>query len=81
MVDLEATASPGTRVVLGGRATTVPFTTDASGRKRTPTDNPTAAMTCAVRRLARWRPRPIWLWEQGVAEIIDGRVGLITANV
>ena len=52
-------------VVLAGRATTVPFTTDVSGRKRTPT-NPTATMTCAVRRLARWQPRPIWLWEQGV---------------
>ena len=58
-------ARPAT-VVLAGRATTVPFTTDLSGRKRTPTDNPMAAMICAVRRLARWRPRPIWLCKQGV---------------
>jgi hypothetical protein len=35
------------------RATIVPFTTDLSGRKRTPTGNPMAAMTCVVRRLAR----------------------------
>jgi hypothetical protein len=41
--------------------TSVPFTTDASGRMRTRTDNPTAAMTCAVRHLARWQPRPNWL--------------------
>ena len=40
-------------VVLTGRATTVPFTADVNGRKRTPTDNPPAAMTCAVRHLAR----------------------------
>jgi hypothetical protein len=52
-------------VVLTGRATTMPFTTDASGRKRTPTDNPTATRACAVRRLARWRPHPIWLCKQG----------------
>ena len=32
---------------------------------RTPTDNSTAAMTCAVRRLARWPPCPIWLCKQG----------------
>jgi hypothetical protein len=54
-------------VVLAGRATTVPFTTDASGCKRTPTDNLTAAMTCAVCRLTRWRLCPIWLCKQGVA--------------
>jgi hypothetical protein len=54
-------------VILTGRATTVPFTTDASGRKRTPTDNPAATMTCTVRRLAGWRPRPIWLCKQEVA--------------
>jgi hypothetical protein len=47
-------------------ATTVPFTTDASGRMRTPTDNSTAATTCAVRRLARWPTCPIWLCKQGV---------------
>ena len=46
-------------VVVTGRATTVPFTTDASGPQRTPTDNPTAAITCAVHSLARWRSRPI----------------------
>ena len=62
---------PGpTYVVLIGRATTVPFTTDASGRMRTPTDNPTAAMTCAVRRLARWLPCSIWLWEQGAMRCV-----------
>jgi hypothetical protein len=45
---------PGaTYVALIGRATTVPFTTDTSGGMRTPTDNPMAATTCAVRRLAR----------------------------
>ena len=53
-------------VVVTGRATTVPFTTDASGPQRTPTDNPTAAITCAVHSLARWRSRPIWLCKQGV---------------
>jgi hypothetical protein len=42
-----------TNVALTGRATTVPFTTDTSGCKRTPTDNLTAAMTCAVRCLAQ----------------------------
>jgi hypothetical protein len=64
-VDLMPTLRGPATVVLAGRATTVPFTTDASGRKRTPTDNPTAAMTCAVRRLAGWQPRPIWLCKQG----------------
>jgi hypothetical protein len=54
-------------VVLAGRATTVPFTTDLSGRKRTPTDIPMGTVTCAVRRQARWRPRPIWLCKQGVS--------------
>jgi len=58
-------------VVLIGRATTVPFTTDASGRMRTPTDNPRLPTTCAVHRLARWRPCPIWLWEQEVAPATD----------
>ena len=65
-VELVPTLPGLTNVILAGRATTVPFTTDASGHMRTPTDNPTAAMTCAVRRLARWRPRPIWLCKQGV---------------
>jgi hypothetical protein len=60
------TARP-TTVVLAGRATTVPFTTDLSGRKRTPTDIPMGTVTCAVRRQARWRPRPIWLCKQGVS--------------
>ena len=54
-------------VVLAGRATTVPFTTDLSGRKQTPTDIPMGTVTCAVRRQARWRPRPIWLCKQGVS--------------
>jgi hypothetical protein len=49
----DAYARGSATVVLAGRATNVPFTTDASGRKRTPTDNSTAAMTCAVRRLGR----------------------------
>jgi hypothetical protein len=52
-VDLMPTLRGSATVVLAGRATNVPFTTDASGRKRTPTDNSTAAMTCAVRRLGR----------------------------
>jgi hypothetical protein len=65
-VDLMPTAARPATVVLTGRATTVPFTTDASGCKRTPTDNPTAAMTCAVRSLARWRSCPIWLCKQEV---------------
>jgi hypothetical protein len=43
--ELATVAARPTYVVLIGRATTVPFTTDASGRMRTPTDNPTAAMT------------------------------------
>ena len=65
-VDLMPTPRGPATVVLAGRATTVPFTTDASGCKRTPTDNPTAAMACAVRRLARWRSCPIWLCKQEV---------------
>jgi hypothetical protein len=34
---------------------------------RTSTDNSTAGMTCAVGRLSRWRPYPIWLCKQEVA--------------
>jgi hypothetical protein len=56
-----------TNVVLVGRATTVPFTSVVTGPERTPTDNVKVVATCAVCHLTRWRPRPIWLWEQGVA--------------
>jgi hypothetical protein len=66
-VDLMPTLRGPATVVLAGRATTVPFTTDLSGRKRTPTDIPMGAVTYAVRRQARWRPRPIWLCKQGVS--------------
>jgi hypothetical protein len=37
--------------------------------ERTPTDNATVAVTCAVRRLVRWRARPIWLCKQ----VVNGR--------
>ena len=53
-------------VVLVGRAPRVPFTAVMIGRERTTTDNTTAAVTCAVSHLRRWRPRPIWLCKQGV---------------
>jgi hypothetical protein len=53
-VDLMPTLRGPAIVVLAGRATTVPFTTVPSGCKWIPTDNPTATMTCAVRRLAKW---------------------------
>jgi hypothetical protein len=40
-------------VVLTGRATTVPFAAVTTGPKRTPKDNPTGALTCAVRHRTR----------------------------
>jgi hypothetical protein len=38
----------GTRVILDGRATSVPFTTVTTGPERTTTDNTMAAATCAA---------------------------------
>jgi hypothetical protein len=58
-------------LVLIGRATTVAV---HSGRERSHADTDgqsTAAQTCAGHRLARWRPCPIWLWEQEVAPATD----------
>jgi hypothetical protein len=66
-VELMPTPPGRMNVFLVGRATSVPFTAVPTGPERTTTDNATQAMTCAVRRLARWRPCPIWLWEQEVA--------------
>ena len=53
-------------VVLAGRA--IHNGRERLQGKRTPTDNLTAAMTCAVRRLTRWRLCPISLCKQVVSE-------------
>jgi hypothetical protein len=61
------TAQPDTyRVILSGRATSVPLTTVLTGLQRTTTDNATARSTSAGRHPRRWQQRPNWLWEQGV---------------
>jgi hypothetical protein len=49
----EPTAQPDTGVILDGRATSVPFTAVLTGRQRTTTDNPEAALTCATSHLRR----------------------------
>jgi ClpA/ClpB-like protein len=54
-----------TRVVIAGRATSVPFTAVLSGIERTPTDNIIVAVACAVRHVPRWRSCSIWLWGGG----------------
>jgi hypothetical protein len=52
-VELVPTLSDPTNVVLVDRATTVPFTAVTTGPQRTPTDNHTVAVICAVYRLPR----------------------------
>ena len=69
-------ALPGcTAVVCAGRTTTVPFTTDASGPQRTPTDNPTAAMSCAVHSLAEVATPPDLALQAG-GRWVDACIGL-----
>jgi hypothetical protein len=66
---LEAAAPSCANVVLGGRATSVPFTAVLNGPERTTTDNHEAASTCAVPILAGAQQRPIWFWEQEVTPV------------
>jgi hypothetical protein len=56
------------RVVLTGRATSVPFTAVLTGLQRTIMDNTTGASTCTGPRLSKGRSCPNWLWDQGVAD-------------
>ena len=70
-----ADGGPCTGLILAGRATIVPFTTDMTGPERTATDNARAASTCAVPCLRRPRARPIWLWEQGVEWVDPQLIG------
>jgi hypothetical protein len=49
---VEPTAQPDTGVILGGRATSVPFTAVLTGPERTTTDNHEASSTCAIPILA-----------------------------
>jgi hypothetical protein len=44
---------PDTGVILGGRATSVPFTAVPTGLERTTPDNAEAASTCAASHLHR----------------------------
>jgi hypothetical protein len=64
----EPTAQHDTGIILGGRATSLPFTAVLSGSQRITTDNARAAWTCTVLSHRRSQSRPIWLWEQGVAD-------------
>jgi hypothetical protein len=52
-VKREPTDQPGGRVERTSRATSVPFTRVSTGLERTPTDNTTAAVSCAVRCVPR----------------------------
>jgi hypothetical protein len=52
-VEAEPTAPRYARVILAGRATSVPFTAVLAGPQRTTTDNHEAASTCAVPRHRR----------------------------
>jgi hypothetical protein len=65
-VKAEPTALRCARVILTGRATSVPFTAVLNGPERTTTDNHEAASTCAVPDPRRRQQRPIWLCKQGV---------------
>jgi len=53
-------AHPGTGVLLGGRATSLPCTAVLTGPERTITDNAEVAPTCATSHLCRRRSRPSW---------------------
>jgi hypothetical protein len=68
-VEAEPTASRYAKVILAGRATSVPSTAVLNGPERTTTDNHEAASTCAVPILAGAQQRPIWLWEQEVTPV------------
>ena len=52
-VEAEPTVPRRARVILAGRATSVPFTAVLNGPERTATDNHEAAVTCAVPRPRR----------------------------
>ena len=54
-VEVGANGAAVYRIVLTGRATSVPFTTVMTGSQRTPTDNTEAASTCTVPYLTRPR--------------------------
>ena len=64
-VKVEPTAQHDTGIILGGRATSLPFTAVLSGSQRTTTDNARASSTCTVLSHRRSQSRPISLWEQG----------------
>jgi hypothetical protein len=66
-VEAEPTAPRRARVILAGRATSVPFTAVLNSPERTTTDNHEAASTCTIPCPRRSQQRPNWLWEQGVA--------------
>jgi hypothetical protein len=74
-VEVGANASRSARVILAGRATSVPFTAFPTGTERTTTDNAKAASPSAVGFLRRSQSRPIWLWEQ-VVPLIEVCIGL-----
>jgi hypothetical protein len=51
-VTVEPTTQPDPGLILGGRATSVPFTAVLTGPERTATDNHEASSTCAISHLA-----------------------------
>jgi hypothetical protein len=63
---LGAAAATCERLVLAGRATSLPFTAVLTGPQRTTTDNAEATATCGVPCFRRWQSCPIWLCKQGV---------------
>jgi hypothetical protein len=58
------------RVILGHRATSLPFTAVLAGSQRTTTGNSRVSMTCSVLSRRRSQPCPIWLWEQVVSQSV-----------
>jgi hypothetical protein len=66
------------RVILAGRATSVPFTPVPTGHQGTTTDNAKAVATCAASFLRRSGSRPIRLWEQGFVSSDHRRAAVVT---
>jgi hypothetical protein len=63
------------RVILGGRATSVPFTAVLIGTERTTTHNAEACSACTVLSSRTSQSCPIWPWEQGVAGLQTVAIG------
>jgi hypothetical protein len=79
-VKVEPTAQQHTGVILGGRATSLPFTAVVSGSQRTTRDNAEAASTCAVRYIPQVTILPDPALEAGGRGGPRSQLGFIPTN-